>query len=173
MPIRAETSRPTPEATADLPVRGAGLGTFGGVYTPSVLTILGVIMYLRFGWMVGNVGLLGTLPIVTFCTSITFVTALSMASIATDRRVRVGGAYYMTSRSLGIETGGGVGIPLYLAVDLSVALYTIGGPASSGRSGGRASGGTLGPAHDPARPGPGRPVGNVRAAAARSPFTGG
>ena len=37
------------------------LGTFGGVYTPSILTILGVIMYLRFGWVVGNVGLLGTL----------------------------------------------------------------------------------------------------------------
>ena len=32
-------------------------GTFLGVYTPSVLTILGSIMYLRFVWVVGNVGL--------------------------------------------------------------------------------------------------------------------
>lgn len=103
-----------------------GLGTFGGVFTPSILTILGVIMYLRFGWVVGNVGLVGTLLIVTLATSITFLTALSISAIATDQRVRIGGAYYMISRSLGIETGGAVGIPLYFALALSVALYTVG-----------------------------------------------
>ena len=105
---------------------GAGLGTFDGVFTPSILTILGVIMYLRFGWVVGNVGLWGTLIIVTLSTSITFLTALSISAIATAQRVRVGGAYYMISRSLGIEAGGAVGIPLYFAQALSVALYTIG-----------------------------------------------
>lgn len=103
-----------------------GLGTFGGVFTPSILTILGVIMYLRFGWVVGNVGLIGTLIIVTLSTGITFLTALSIASIATDQRVRGGGAYYMISRSLGIESGGAIGIPLYIAQALSVALYTVG-----------------------------------------------
>jgi solute carrier family 12 (sodium/potassium/chloride transporter), member 2 len=106
--------------------KGAGLGTFGGVFTPSILTILGVIMYLRFGWVVGNVGLLATLLIVVMCTGITFLTALSMASIATDRRVGTGGAYFMISRSLGLETGGAVGIPLYFALALSMALYVIG-----------------------------------------------
>ncbi len=89
----------------------SGLSTFGGVYTPSILTILGVIMYLRFGWVVGNVGLFGTLIIVTLSNIITFLTALSVCAIATDRVVRAGGAYYMISRSLGIETGGAVGIP--------------------------------------------------------------
>jgi amino acid transporter len=103
-----------------------GLGTFGGVFTPSILTILGVIMYLRFGWVVGNVGLIGTLLIVTLATAITFLTALSIAAIATDQRVRIGGAYYMISRSLGIEPGGAIGIPLYIALALSVALYTVG-----------------------------------------------
>jgi amino acid transporter len=114
---------PTQEAVVS---RGAGLGTFGGVFTPSILTILGVIMYLRFGWVVGNVGLSGALLIVTISTGITFLTALSISEIATDQRVRVGGAYYMISRSLGIETGGAVGIPLFFAQALSVALYTIG-----------------------------------------------
>ena len=104
----------------------SGLGTFGGVYTPSILTILGVIMYLRFGWVVGNAGLWKTLLIVTISTSITFLTSLSVCAIATDRVVRVGGAYYMISRSLGIETGGAVGISLYFAQAISVALYTIG-----------------------------------------------
>ncbi|MEQ9309214.1 MAG: Na-K-Cl cotransporter [Balneolaceae bacterium] len=103
-----------------------GLGTFGGVYTPSILTILGVIMYLRFGWVVGNVGLIGSLIIVTIATSITFLTSLSVAAIATDQQVRIGGAYYMISRALGIESGGAIGIPLYIALALSVALYVVG-----------------------------------------------
>jgi len=113
-------------ATQSDSAQRSGLGAFGGVYTPSVLTILGVIMYLRFGWVVGNVGLFGTLLIVTLSTGITFLTSLSVCAIATDRVVRGGGAYYMISRSLGIETGGAVGIPLYFAQALSVALYTIG-----------------------------------------------
>lgn len=83
-------------------------------------------MYLRFGWVVSNVGLLGTLLIVTISTSITFLTALSIASIATNTPVKIGGAYYMISRSLGIEIGGAVGIPLYLAQAFSIALYIIG-----------------------------------------------
>ncbi|MFT4605848.1 MAG: amino acid transporter [Rhodothermales bacterium] len=114
----------TPAASKE--TSGAGLGTFAGVFTPSILTILGVIMYLRFGWVVGNVGLTGTLMIVTLSTAITFLTALSISSIATAQEVGGGGAYFMISRSLGIEAGGAVGIPLYFAQALSVALYTIG-----------------------------------------------
>lgn len=113
-------------AAVTTPPDKTGLGTFGGVFTPSLLTILGVIMYLRFGWVVGNVGLFGTWLIVTMAVSITFLTTLSICAIATDRVVRAGGAYFMISRSLGIETGGAVGIPLYFAQALSVALYTIG-----------------------------------------------
>ena len=109
-----------------VPGKEGGLGTFGGVFTPSILTILGVIMYLRYGWVVGNVGLLGALLVVTLSTAITLLTAFSISSIATDQRVRIGGAYYMISRSLGLETGGAVGIPLYFALALSVALYTVG-----------------------------------------------
>ncbi|MCA9838450.1 MAG: amino acid permease [Trueperaceae bacterium] len=108
------------------PDQAKGLNAFGGVFTPSILTILGVIMYLRFGWVVANVGLWGSLAIVTISTSITFLTGLSISQIATDQRVRVGGAYYMISRSLGIEAGGAIGLPLYFAQALSVALYTIG-----------------------------------------------
>ncbi|MEX2590378.1 MAG: hypothetical protein WD334_09235, partial [Chitinophagales bacterium] len=109
-----------------VPSSEKGLGTFGGVFTPSILTILGVIMYLRFGWVVGNVGLIGTLIIVTLSTAITFLTTLSISAIATDQHVRTGGAYYMISRSLGIESGGAIGVPLYLAQALSVALYVVG-----------------------------------------------
>ncbi len=114
----------TPMSKTEAPRRG--LGTFGGVFTPSILTILGVIMYLRFGWVVGNAGLRNTLVIVTIATAITLLTGLSIAQISTDQEIRTGGAYYMVSRSLGSEIGGAIGIPLYLAQALSVALYTLG-----------------------------------------------
>ena len=107
-------------------IRSTKLGTFGGVFTPSLLTILGVIMYLRFGWVVGNVGLIGTLLIVTLSTAITFLTSLSISAIATNAPVKGGGAYFLISRSLGAEIGGAVGIPLYLAQAFSVSLYVIG-----------------------------------------------
>ncbi|NNC70461.1 MAG: amino acid permease, partial [Flavobacteriaceae bacterium] len=101
-------------------------GTFLGVYTPSILTILGLIMYLRFGWVVGNVGLLKTIIIVLLASGITFITGLSASAIATNIKVGVGGEYYMISRSLGLETGGAIGIPLYLCRTLSVTFYRYG-----------------------------------------------
>ncbi len=124
--MRLSFGRRSAEAGPAIRPRGSGLGTFAGVFTPSILTILGVIMYLRLGWVIGSVGLLPTLFIITLSTSITFLTALSVSAIATDQHVRTGGAYYMISRSVGVETGGAVGIPLYLAQALSVALYTVG-----------------------------------------------
>lgn len=102
------------------------LGTFGGVFTPSFLTIIGVIMYLRFSWVLGNAGLLNTLLIVVIANSITFVTSLSVASIASNERMETGGAYFMVSRVLGLQAGGGIGIPLFLSQALSIALYVIG-----------------------------------------------
>jgi amino acid transporter len=40
--------------------------------------------------------------------------------------VGVGGAYYIVSRSLGLEIGGAVGVPLFLSQVLSVTLYAYG-----------------------------------------------
>jgi solute carrier family 12 (sodium/potassium/chloride transporter), member 2 len=101
-------------------------GTFKGVYLPSVLTILGVIMYLRFGWVLGQVGLAETLIIVTIASSITFLTGLSLAALATNMRIGGGGAYFIISRSLGIEAGAAVGLPLYFAQTLGISFYITG-----------------------------------------------
>jgi amino acid transporter len=102
------------------------LGTFLGVYTPTVLTILGVIMYLRTGWVVGNLGLARTLGIVVIANLITLVTTLSFSAMATNIRVGAGGAYFIISRSLGLGVGGAVGLPLFLSQALSVTLYAFG-----------------------------------------------
>ncbi|MBN1478802.1 Na-K-Cl cotransporter [candidate division KSB1 bacterium] len=100
--------------------------TFAGVFTPDVLTILGVIMYLRLGWVVGNAGFLGAVAIILLAKSVTIFTGLSMSSITTNIRIGAGGAYSIISKSLGLEAGGSIGIPLYIAQTLSAALYIIG-----------------------------------------------
>ena len=112
--------------TTEPKARGYGFGTFKGVYTPSVLTILGIIMYLRFGWVLGNVGLGLTLLIVTMSTAITFLTGLALSTMATNMKVGGGGAYYIISRSLGVEAGAAIGVPLFFAQTLSIAFYVCG-----------------------------------------------
>lgn len=102
------------------------LGTFYGVFTPTLLTILGVIMYLRFGWLVGHLGLGRVLPIVLLANAITIITTWSFSAVATNKQVGNGGAYYIISRSLGIEIGGAIGVPLFLSQALSVTLYAYG-----------------------------------------------
>ena len=106
--------------------RRTKLNTFGGVFTPDVLTILGVIMYLRMGWVVGNAGLLGAIAIIALAKVITICTGLSMASITTNIRIGAGGAYSIIAKSLGLEAGGSVGIPFYISQTLSAALYIVG-----------------------------------------------
>ena len=102
------------------------LGAFLGVYTPTILTILGVIMYLRFGWVVGHLSLTQTWIIVLLANLITIVTTLSFSSMATNMKVGVGGAYFIISRSLGLGIGAAIGIPLFIAQAVSVTLYAYG-----------------------------------------------
>jgi solute carrier family 12 (sodium/potassium/chloride transporter), member 2 len=105
---------------------GYQFGTFRGVYLPSLLTILGVVMYLRFGWVLGNVGIRGTIVIVTLASSITLLTALALSSLATNARVGAGGAYFIVSRAFGLEAGAAIGLPLYLAQALGISFYLAG-----------------------------------------------
>jgi len=105
---------------------GAGLGTFAGVFTPSILTILGIILFLRSGFVVGNAGLAGTLAIIAMATAVSVLTSLSLAAISTNINVGGGGDYYLISRTLGLEFGGAIGIVLFLAQSVSVAFYSIG-----------------------------------------------
>ncbi|MGB5190093.1 amino acid permease [Robiginitalea sp.] len=101
-------------------------GTFGGVFTPTLLTILGVIMYLRLGWVVGNAGLLGAWLIIIVSFLITLCTALSMSAITTNIRIGAGGAYAIVSQALGLEVGGSLGIPRYISQGLAVTMYIFG-----------------------------------------------
>lgn len=104
----------------------AGLGAFAGVFTPSVVTILGIILFLRLGWVVGQGGLWMALGLIGLAHVVSIVTSFSLAAIATNRRVKGGGDYYLISRSLGPEFGCSLGIILFLAQSTSVAFYCLG-----------------------------------------------
>lgn len=118
--MRQRVSRIRPPSP---PAGEGGFGTFNGVFMPTLLTILGAVMYLRTGWVVGNAGLGGGLVIILLANVITISTGLSISSIATNIRVRAGGAFSIISQSLGLEVGGSVSVPFYLAQAISVAFY--------------------------------------------------
>jgi amino acid transporter len=102
------------------------LGTFAGVFVPSTLTILGLILFQRLAYVVGAGGLGRALLILGVATTISVVTMLSLAAIATNLRVKRGGDYYLISRTLGIHYGGALGLVLFLAQSVSVAFYCLG-----------------------------------------------
>ncbi|KAL2162715.1 hypothetical protein VTH06DRAFT_6551 [Thermothelomyces fergusii] len=102
------------------------LGMVSGVYIPVCLNILSILMFLRFGLILGQVGLLGMLGLMLIAYTVDFVTVLSLSAIASNGEVKGGGAYYLISRSLGPEFGGSIGILFYLAQVLNTALNVVG-----------------------------------------------
>ena len=88
-------------------------------------TILGAILFLRFGFAVGETGFIGALAIIVLGHLITIPTALAIAEIATNKKVEGGGSYYIISRSFGLNIGGTIGLALYLSHSISVAFYVI------------------------------------------------
>ena len=112
--------------TDALPNKQGTLGTFSGVFTPSILTILGIILFLRLGYVVGNAGLGRALVILILANGISVLTSISLSAIATNIKVKGGGDYYLISRTLGPEFGGALGIVLFLAQSVSIGFYCIG-----------------------------------------------
>jgi amino acid transporter len=113
-------------AESDASDSGGTLGTFAGVFTPSILTILGIILFLRLGYVVGNAGLGLALLILILANSISVLTSVSLSGIATNLKVKGGGDYYLISRTLGHEFGGAIGIVVFLAQSVSIAFYCLG-----------------------------------------------
>lgn len=102
------------------------LGTFAGVFVPTTLNVLSILMFLRFGFILGQSGVLGMMAMLVACYAINFLTTLSISAIATNGTVRGGGAYYLISRSLGPEFGGSIGIVFYLGFVLNTGMNAVG-----------------------------------------------
>ncbi|QDZ20292.1 family 12 solute carrier protein [Chloropicon primus] len=102
------------------------LGTLMGVFVPCLQNILGVILFIRLSWIVGQAGVLGSLGIVGMCCACTFLTSLSLSAIATNGHIKGGGPYYLIGRALGPELGVSVGICFYLGTAVAGAMYILG-----------------------------------------------
>jgi len=102
----------------------ANFGTMP-VFMTTISTILGAILFLRFGYAVGHTGFIGAIGIIALGHLVTIPTALAVAEIATNQKVLGGGAYYIISRSFGLNIGASIGIALYLSQAISVAFYII------------------------------------------------
>jgi len=101
-------------------------GTFGGVFTPSILTILSAILFIRANFVVGEAGVGGALAILLLANLIALFSALSVCAVSTNMQVRGGGAYFLISRVLGPEFGGAIGIIFFFALALNVAFNILG-----------------------------------------------
>lgn len=95
------------------------------VFMTAISTILGAVLFLQFGKSIAHVGLMGTLAIIALGHLVTIPTAMAVAEIATNQKVEGGGAYYIISRSFGLDIGGAIGIALYLSQAISIAFYII------------------------------------------------
>jgi amino acid transporter len=95
------------------------------VFFTAISTILGAIMFLRFGFAVGMVGLAGTMAIILVGHAVTIPTAMAIAEIATNQKVEGGGEYYIISRSFGLVIGSTIGMALYMSQAISVAFYIM------------------------------------------------
>ena len=83
-------------------------------------------MFLRFGFILGQSGVLGMMGMLVVSYIINLVTTLSISAIATNGTVRGGGAYYLISRSLGPEFGGSIGVVFYLGSLFNTSLNSVG-----------------------------------------------
>ena len=95
------------------------------VFFTAISTILGAVLFLRFGFAVGSVGFMGTVAIILIGHIVTVPTAMSIAEIATNQKVEGGGEYFIISRSFGLVIGSSIGLALYISQAISVAFYII------------------------------------------------
>lgn len=114
-PVKSESSQPSGK-----------LGTFSGVFVPTSLNVLSILMFIRFGFILGQTGLLGMLGLLVAAYVINLVTTFSISAVASNGTVRGGGAYYLISRSLGAEFGGSIGIVSYIGFILNTGMNAVG-----------------------------------------------
>lgn len=124
---RHDHGKPRAKSVGGIPgAASAKLGTFAGVFVPTTLNVLSILMFLRFGFILGQSGVLGMLGMLVACYAINLLTTMSVSAIASNGTVRGGGAYYLISRSLGPEFGGSIGLVFYIGCVFNTGMNAVG-----------------------------------------------
>ncbi|KAI8600122.1 amino acid permease-domain-containing protein [Dissophora ornata] len=106
--------------------KSSKLGVFSGVFVPCVLSIWGIILFLRFGFIIAQAGVVGTMGMFVVGYAINIFTTMSLSAISTNGTVRGGGVYYLLSRSLGPEFGGSIGLIYFLCTVVGCGMNVLG-----------------------------------------------
>jgi len=102
------------------------LGAFNGVFIPCLLTILGVILFLRFGFAIAQLGWMLVLLVFVIGETLSILTVLSLSAILANGNVKSGGSYFLISRSLGPELGGAIGMLFYAGYAVNTTFCVVG-----------------------------------------------
>jgi hypothetical protein len=100
--LSAEVSKSTEQQVEGEPTRQSkfttlmvankdGLGTIQGVFVPCMLSIVGLVLFMRLGWAVGEAGVLGVLSMIAFGCTLIALTVFSLCALATNGKIRGGG----------------------------------------------------------------------------------
>eukprot|EP00933_Yihiella_yeosuensis_P026841 TRINITY_DN20849_c2_g1_i1.p1 TRINITY_DN20849_c2_g1~~TRINITY_DN20849_c2_g1_i1.p1 ORF type:complete len:995 (-),score=167.31 TRINITY_DN20849_c2_g1_i1:230-3214(-) len=102
-------------------------GALAGVFVPTCENMWGVLIFLRFYYIVGEAGIWSTLCAVSLSFLAACCTTCAMSSIASSGGlVSGGGPYYMISRALGPVIGATVGVMYWLAITMLSVLECLG-----------------------------------------------
>ena len=102
------------------------LKTLNGVVVPCMLNIMGIVLFLRLGWGIGQVGVVGCFIFFLVGEFASVMTVLSFSAIITNGKMEGGGSYFMLSRAMGPEFGGAIGILFYAAYAVGCCFYIVG-----------------------------------------------
>ncbi|MCH9613361.1 MAG: hypothetical protein SP1CHLAM54_03600 [Chlamydiia bacterium] len=102
------------------------MGTIKGVFIPNILQMIGVILFMRLSWILGQVGLTKMTLIIGISSSLLIITSLSLMATLSNMKMEGGGSYYLISRTLGIEFGSAIGILISISQLVSVGLCISG-----------------------------------------------
>lgn len=118
--------RSPPQQKVTTMVHKNQLKTLNGVVVPCMLNIMGIVLFLRLGWGIGQVGVVGTFLFFLVGELASIMTVFSFSAIITNGKMEGGGSYFMLSRAMGPEFGGSIGILFYAAYAVGCTFYIVG-----------------------------------------------
>eukprot|EP00123_Amoebidium_parasiticum_P018112 comp24105_c0_seq1/m.43570 comp24105_c0_seq1/g.43570 ORF comp24105_c0_seq1/g.43570 comp24105_c0_seq1/m.43570 type:complete len:621 (-) comp24105_c0_seq1:702-2564(-) len=105
---------------------GTKFGTWDGVFTSCIVNIFGVILFLRMGYIVGNMGIPQAMGLVLLVYVMSFITILSTAGICNTCHLNKGGVYAIIKQALGTQIGGTIGVIYFFGLATMNAVFVLG-----------------------------------------------